>query len=105
MPRQIERLAHSVYECKYHIAFFPKDRYRVLRDRVGEYTKQQVYRLSQQKEAGDTALWPIREGGAPAMIKRVVGEHRRSGRREDTVVCRMARETREATRSHPGSVI
>ena len=30
--------------------FCPKYRYRILRDEVAEYTKQQVYRLSQQKD-------------------------------------------------------
>ena len=50
MPRQFKRLAHSVYECKYHIVFCPKYRHRVLRDEVAEYTKQQIYRLCQQKD-------------------------------------------------------
>jgi putative transposase len=51
MPRQFKRLAHSVYECKYHIVFCPKYRYRILRDEVAEYTKQQIYRLCEQKDA------------------------------------------------------
>ena len=50
MPRQFKRLAHSVYECKYHVVFCPKYRYRIFRDEVAEYTKQQVYRLCQQKD-------------------------------------------------------
>ena len=50
MPRQFKRLAHSVYECKYHIVFCPKYRHRVLRDEVAEYIKQQIYRLCQQKD-------------------------------------------------------
>ena len=50
MSRQFKRLAHSLYECKYHIVFCPKYRHRVLRDEVAEYTKQQIYRLCQQKE-------------------------------------------------------
>ena len=50
MPRQFKRLAHSVYECKYHVVFCPKYRYRVLRGEIGEYTKQQIYRLCQQKD-------------------------------------------------------
>jgi putative transposase len=51
MPRQFKRLAHSVYECKYHVVFCPKYRYRILQDEIGEYTKQQIYRLCQQKDA------------------------------------------------------
>jgi putative transposase len=50
MTRQFKRLAHSIYECKYHIVFCPKYRYRILRDEVAEYTRQQVYRLCQQKD-------------------------------------------------------
>ena len=49
MPRQFKRLAHSIYECKYHVVFCPKYRYRILRE-VGEYTRQQVYRPCQQKD-------------------------------------------------------
>jgi putative transposase len=49
MTRQFRRLAHSVYECKYHVVFCPKYRYRILRDEVAEYTRQQIYRLCQQK--------------------------------------------------------
>ena len=50
MTRQFKRLAHSIYECKYHIVFCPKYRYRILKDEVAEYTRQQIYRLCQQKE-------------------------------------------------------
>ena len=49
MTRQFKRLAHSIYECKYHVVFCPKYRYRILRDEVAEYTRQQIYRLCQQK--------------------------------------------------------
>ena len=50
MTRQFKRLAHSIYECKYHVVFCPKYRYRILRDEVAEYTRQQIYRLCQQKD-------------------------------------------------------
>ena len=50
MTRKFERLSHSIYECKYHIVFCPKYRYRIFRDDVAEYTRQQIYRLVQQKE-------------------------------------------------------
>ena len=33
--RSFERLAHSVWECKYHIVWCPKYRYRVLKGDVG----------------------------------------------------------------------
>jgi putative transposase len=51
MPRRFKRLTHSIYECRYHIVFCPKYRYRILRDEVAEYTQQQIYRLCQQKDA------------------------------------------------------
>ena len=50
MTRQFKRLAHSIYECKYHIVFCPKYRYRILRDEIAEYTRQEIYRLCQQKD-------------------------------------------------------
>ena len=50
MTRQFKRLAHSIYECKYHVVFCPKYRYQILRDEVAEYTRQQIYRLCQQKD-------------------------------------------------------
>ena len=50
MPRQFKRLAHSIYECKYHVVFCPKYRYRVLTGEVGEYVKQEIYQLCRQKE-------------------------------------------------------
>ena len=50
MTRQFQRLSHTIYECKYHIVFCPKYRYRILKDEVAEYTKQQIYRLSQRKD-------------------------------------------------------
>ena len=50
MTRQFKRLSHTIYECKYHIVFCPKYRYRILKDEVGEYTRQQIHRLCEQKE-------------------------------------------------------
>jgi len=50
MTRPLKRLAHSIYECKYHVVFCPKYRYQILREEVAEYTWQQIYRLCQQKE-------------------------------------------------------
>jgi putative transposase len=50
VPRQFKRLSHSVYECKYHIVFCPKYRYRVLTGEMGEYVKQELYQLCRQKE-------------------------------------------------------
>lgn len=50
MTQRFKRLSHSLYECKYHLVFCPKYRYRILKDALAEYVKQQVYQLCRQKE-------------------------------------------------------
>ena len=50
MSKRFRRLSHSIYECKYHVVFCPKYRYRIFSDEVAEYTRQQIYRLLRQKE-------------------------------------------------------
>jgi len=50
MTRQFKKLAHSLYECKYHVVFCPKYRYKIMQDEVANYIRQQIYRLSSQKD-------------------------------------------------------
>jgi putative transposase len=50
MTSRFRKLSHSLYECKYHIVFCPKYRYRIFKDAIVEYAKQQVYQLCKQKE-------------------------------------------------------
>ncbi len=50
MTRRLRKLSHSVYECKYHVVFCPKYRYKILQEEVKEYVVQQAYRLCNQKE-------------------------------------------------------
>jgi putative transposase len=50
MTRKFKKLSHSLYECKYHIVFCPKYRFRILRDEIGETVRQQIYSPSQYKE-------------------------------------------------------
>jgi len=50
MTRQFKKLSHSVYECKYHVVFCPKYRYKILQEEVKEYVIQQTYRLCNQKD-------------------------------------------------------
>ncbi len=47
---RFKRLSHTIYECKYHIVFCPKYRYRIFKDGVDEYTQQEIYRLCHQKD-------------------------------------------------------
>ena len=49
MSKRFRKLAHSLYECKYHIVFCPKYRYRMLKGDVGKYVEQLIYQLCQQK--------------------------------------------------------
>ncbi len=50
MTHRFKSLSHTLYECKYHLVFCPKYRYRIFKDEIGEYAKRQVYELCQQKE-------------------------------------------------------
>ena len=47
---RFKKLSHSIYECKYHLVFCPKYRYRIFKAGVAEYTTQQVYYLCSQKD-------------------------------------------------------
>jgi len=50
MKKRFKKLAHSIYECKYHLVFCPKYRCRVFTNEIAEYTKQEIYRLCNQKD-------------------------------------------------------
>ena len=50
MTQRFRKLSHSLYECKYHIVFCPKYRYRIFKGTIGETVRQLVYQLCKQKE-------------------------------------------------------
>jgi putative transposase len=50
MCKRFRKLSHTLYECKYHIVFCPKYRYRILKDGVAVYIEQQIHILSSQKD-------------------------------------------------------
>ena len=50
MSKQFKKLSHTIYECKYHFVICPKYRFRIFKDEIAEYTKQQTYILCHQKE-------------------------------------------------------
>lgn len=50
MTRRFRRLSHSIYECKYHIVFGPKYRYKILENEVAKYVELQIHQLCHQKE-------------------------------------------------------
>ena len=50
MSKRFKKLSHTTYECKYHFAICPKYRFRIFKDEIAEYTKQQTHILCHQKE-------------------------------------------------------
>ena len=46
-----KKLTHTLYECKYHIVFCPKYRYRILKGGIEEYARQKLYSLVSQKDS------------------------------------------------------
>ena len=50
MPREFKKLTHTLYQCKYHVIFCPKYRYRILRGDLGAYVYREIYRLCEQKD-------------------------------------------------------
>jgi len=47
---RFEKLSHTIFQCKYHIVFCPKYRFRIFHDELCEYTRQQIYSLCGQKD-------------------------------------------------------
>jgi len=50
MTTKYKRLSHSVWLCTYHIVFCPKYRYKVLQGKAEVIVRNQLYRLSAQKD-------------------------------------------------------
>ena len=50
MSKRFRKQSHTIYECKYHLIFCPKYRYRVLTDEVRKYTGETIEKLVKQKE-------------------------------------------------------
>lgn len=50
MSKRFKKLSHTIYECKYHIVFCPKYRFRILKDELAKYVEQQLYNLCSYKE-------------------------------------------------------
>ena len=48
---EYRKLTHTVYQCKYHIVFCPKYRFRIFKDEISEYSRQKLYQLTNQKES------------------------------------------------------
>ena len=50
MTKRFRKLSHTLYECKYHIVFCPKYRFKILVGEVAEQVRQEIYRLVGQKD-------------------------------------------------------
>jgi putative transposase len=61
MSKRFRKLSHSLYECKYHLVFCPKYRYRIFTDDVARYTQQEIERLLGQKEGVEIIELNVRE--------------------------------------------
>ena len=61
MSKRFRKLSHSLYECKYHIVFCPKYRFRVLEGEIGKYVERQIYILSEQKDSVEIVELNVRK--------------------------------------------
>ena len=50
MTKRFRKLSHTIYECKYHVVFTPKYRYKILKEEVARYVEREIYALCRQKE-------------------------------------------------------
>jgi putative transposase len=61
MSKQFKKLSHTLYECKYHIVFCPKYRFKILKGEVAEYARQQIYFLCRQKDLSEILELNVQE--------------------------------------------
>ena len=47
---EYKKLTHTIYECKYHIVFCPKYRFKIFTGDIAEYSRQKLYALARQKD-------------------------------------------------------
>ena len=50
MSKRFKKLSHTLYECKYHIIFCPKYRYRILTGEIREWVRREIIKLIRNKE-------------------------------------------------------
>jgi putative transposase len=48
--KQFKRLAHAVWQCKYHVVWCPKYRYRILRGEIGKTVRDIIRQLCEWKK-------------------------------------------------------
>ena len=47
---RFKKLTHTIFECKYHIIFCPKYRFKIFKDEMVEYARKEIYQLCKQKD-------------------------------------------------------
>lgn len=47
---EFKKLTHTIYNCKYQIVFCSKYQYKMLKDEIAEYTRQQIDQLCHEKD-------------------------------------------------------
>ena len=50
MRNRFKKLSHTIYESKHHLVFCPKYRFRIFKDEIGAYTKQQIEKFCFYKD-------------------------------------------------------
>ena len=48
--RQLKKLAHAVWECKYHVVWCPKYRFRILQGQIGKTLREILRQLCEWKK-------------------------------------------------------
>ncbi len=61
MSKRFKKLSHTIYECKYHIVFCPKYRFRIFKNEIAEYATQRIYILCSQKELVEVMELNVRQ--------------------------------------------
>ena len=61
MSKRFRKLSHTLYECKYHVVFCPKYRFRVLEGEIGKYVERQIYKLCEQKDGVEVVELNVRK--------------------------------------------
>ena len=65
---RFKKLSHSIYECKYHIVFCPKYRYRVFKGEIRSYSTQEFYSLCRQRDKVEVLELNMQEDHVHAVI-------------------------------------
>jgi putative transposase len=59
--KRFKKLGHSLWECRYHIVFCPKYRYRVFKNEIRQFTTNEIYRLVRQRDQMEVVELNVRE--------------------------------------------